>query len=115
MGQTKSAGSSSQVMVKTQLLQAYFFMVNTPLDLTVSAKSGEGQLAAFNTAAGALISQLCGNRNLMHVHHRVTVAADEVDMGVRVGIEPFDAVDGCDAGDLTLFFEKGQIAVDRCL
>ena len=32
MGQTKSAGSSSHSMVKTQLLQAYFFMVITPYD-----------------------------------------------------------------------------------
>ena len=30
MGQTKSSGSSSIAMVKTQLLQAYFFIVISP-------------------------------------------------------------------------------------
>jgi len=31
-GQMKSAGSSSVVMVKTQLLQAYFFMETAPFN-----------------------------------------------------------------------------------
>ena len=56
MGQTKSAGSSSISMEKTQLLQAYFFMVVTPLALAVAAKTGEGQLAGLYTAAGAAVT-----------------------------------------------------------
>ena len=102
-------------MAKTQLLQAYFFMTTLLSGLTVAAQTGEGQLAAFHAAAGATFAQLGGNGNLMHVHHRVAAAADEVDMGLRIGIEPLRAVYGGHAGDAALLFEKGQVAINRCL
>ena len=97
------------------VVASVFFHGDYSLILTVAAKTGEGQLAAFNTAAGAGFSKLRGNGNLVHIHDRVAAAADEVDMGTGVGIESFRTVYGCDAGDLTLFFEKCQISVDRCL
>ena len=115
MGQTKSAGSSSQVMVKTQLLQAYFFITAAPLRLTVAAQTGEGQLAAFDMAAGAGSAELRGNRDLMHVHDCIAAGADEMHMGLGVGIETLRAVYRGNAGDLPLLFEKRQIPVDCCL
>ena len=66
-------------------------------------------------AAGAVITQLCGNGDLVHIHDCVTAAADEVDMGIGIGIETLRAVYGGNAGDLTLLLEKSQIPVDRCL
>ena len=115
MGQVKSSGSSSHSIAKTQLLQANFFMATTPLSLTFVTKTGESKLAGFHSAAGAAGTEFCGNRNLMHIHDRLTVVADEVNMGLRVCVEAFRTVDGGDAGDATLFFEKGQIAINCCL
>ena len=112
MGQTKSAGSSSHSKAKTQLLQAYFFMISP---LTVAAQAGEGQLTAFHLAVGAIGSKLGGHRNFRYVDDRIAVAADKVNVGFDVGIEAFRSVDGGDACDAALFFEKGQISVDGCL
>ena len=92
-----------------------FFHSDFSLVLTVAAKTGEGQLTAFNAAAGAGFSKLRGNGNLVHIHDCIAVATDEVDMGIRVGIEAFYAVYGGNAGDLSLLFEKSQIPVDCCL
>ena len=92
-----------------------FFHGHYSLVLTVAAKTGEGQLAAFNAAAGAGFSKLRGNGNLVHIHDRITVAADEVNVGSCVGIEAFYSVDRGNAGDLSLLFEKSQIPVDCCL
>ena len=118
MGQVKSSGSSSHSMVKTQLLQANFFMATAPLRLTFIAKSGEGQLAAvYMTAGGAFYigTQRGGDGDLGHVQHTVAAGANKVDVGVGVGIEAFCTVDCADADDLTLFLEERQIPVDCCL
>ena len=92
-----------------------FFHGHYSLVLTVAAKTGEGQLAAFNAAAGAGFSKLRGNGDLVHIHNGVAAATDEVNMGSCVGIEAFCSVDCGNAGDLTLLFEKSQIPVDCCL
>ena len=92
-----------------------FFHGHYSLVLTVAAKTGEGQLAAFNAAAGAGFSKLRGDGNLVHIHDCIAVAADDVNMGICVGIEGFNAVDCGNAGDLSLLFEKSQIPVDCCL
>ena len=92
-----------------------FFHGNFSLFLTVAAKTGEGQLAAFNAAAGAGFSKLRGDGNLVHIHHGIAAAADEVNVGVCIGIETFHSVYGSNAGDLSLLFEKSQIPVDCCL
>ena len=100
---------------KNTVVAGIFLHNESSLRLAVTAKTGEGQLTGLNLAAGAVLTQFRGNRDLVHIHDRVAAAADEVDMGTGVGIESFRTVYGCDAGDLTLFFEKCQISVDRCL
>ena len=62
-----------------------------------------------------MAAQFRGNGDLVHVHDCVAVAADEVDMGLRVGIKTLRAVYGRNAGDLTLLLEQCQIPVDCCL
>ena len=81
----------------------------------ITAKTGEDQLAALDLAAGAISTEFCGNRDLMHIHDGIAVVADEVDMGFDVGIKSFDAVDCCDTGNATLLFEQCQIAINSCL
>ena len=114
-GQTKSSGRSSHSMAKTQLLQAYFFMAVAPLRLAFAAKTGEGQLAALDLAAGAFSAELRGNRDLMHIHDCVTSVTDKVNVGLCVGIEPFDAVDCGNTCDAALFLKEGQVAINSCL
>ena len=92
-------------MVKTQLLQANFFMVFLLLSLAFAAQTGEGQLAGVHLAAGAAGTQLRGNGDLVHIHHRVAAIADKMNVGLGVGIEALGAVDGGNAGDLSLFLE----------
>ena len=72
----------------------------------ITAKTGEGQLAALDLAAGAISAEFCGNRDLMHIHDGIAVVADEVDVGFDVGIESFDTVDSSDAGDATLLLKE---------
>ena len=97
------------------VVASVFFHDDYSLILTVAAKTGEGQLAAFNTAAGAGFAKLRGNGNLVHIHHGIAAAADEVNVGVCICIETFHSVYGSNAGDLSLLFEKSQIPVDCCL
>ena len=115
MGQTKSAGSSSHSKAKTQLLQAYFFMAAAPLRLTIAAQAGESQLAGFDMAAGAAVTKLRGNRDLMHIHDCIAAVADEVDVGLGVGIKALNTVHGGHTGDAALLLEESQIAIDSCL
>ena len=79
-------------------------------------QKGEMKLAAFNMAAGGFLHRLIqclGHLNLVHIHHRITAGADEMHMGVHIGIEPLDTTDGCHTLDDSLTAEPGQIPVDR--
>ena len=83
---------------------------------TIAAKTGKGQLAAFNTAAGGFLHRLAqclGHLDLVQINHRITAGTDEMHMGIDVGIEPLDATDGCNTLDDSLTAEPGQIPVDR--
>ena len=118
MGHVKSAGSSSHSIENTQLLQAYFFMVNSPLIFAFAAKTGKGQLTGIDVAAGMLLNvgaQFGGDRKLLHIQNRIAAGADEVNVGLGVGIESLRAVYSADAHDQALLFEQSQIPVDRCL
>ena len=108
MGHVKSAGSSSHSIENTQLLQAYFFMVNSPLIFAFAAKTGKGQLAGIDVAAGTLLdvgAQFGGDRKLLHIQNRIAAGADEVNVGLGVGIESLRAVYSADAHDQALLFE----------
>ena len=94
------------------VVTSVFLHGNRSLYAAITAKTGEGQLAALNLAAGAISAKFGGNRDLMHIHDGIAVAADEVDMGFDVGIKAFDAVYCCDTGNATLLFEQRQISVD---
>jgi len=81
----------------------------------LTAAAGEGQLAVFHAAAG--LAACLGAEGLGHLHlgkidHRVAAVADEVNMGLGVGIEPFDTVDCAEADDHALLLEPGKVAVD---
>ena len=84
--------------------------------LALAAQPGEGELAAIYPAAAGLPDFLpqAGNGDLVQVQHRIAAGADEMDMGIGVGIESLNAPDGGDALDQTLLLEPGQIPVDRC-
>ena len=92
-----------------------FFHGDRSLRFTVAAKTGKGQLAALDLAAGAVSTEFCGNRDLMHIHDCVTSVTDEVNVGFGVGIESFDTVDSSDAGDAALLLKESQIAINGCL
>ena len=82
---------------------------------TLTAAAGEGQLAVFHGAAG--LAACLGAEGLRHLHlgqvdDRITVVANEVHMGIGVGIEPFDTVDCTEADDLALLFKPSQVSVD---
>ena len=81
----------------------------------ITAKTGEGQLAALDLAAGAISAEFCGNRDLMHIHDGIAVVADEVDVGFDVGIESFDTAHCGDAGDAALLLKESQVAINGCL
>ena len=114
-GANKIGGQFLAFESEDTIVASVFFHGDYSLILTVAAKTGEGQLAAFNAAAGAGFSKLRGDGNLVHIHHGIAAAADEVNVGVCIGIETFHSVYGSNAGDLSLFFEKSQIPVDCCL
>ena len=79
MGQTKSSGSSSHSMAKTQLLQVYFFISNTPQEFE---RIQELLLLFFklvgtHTAEGALVIF----RQLIAF---VDIAADNTDIFLHI-------------------------------
>lgn len=86
------------------------------LALTAAAKTCKGQLAALDLAAGAFFSvaaQGVRHFDLRQINDGVTIAADEMDMGLCVGVKPLDAPDGGNALDDALGLEPGQIPVHR--
>ena len=87
------------------------------LVVAVAAEADVGQLAAFYLAAGAAVDFAVlrtGHRDLMQVDDCVAIAADEVDVGVGVGVEPLHTFDRGHTHDLALVFKVGQIPVHRC-
>ena len=83
--------------------------------MALTAKTGEGQLAGVDMAAGTTGTEFCGDRDLMHIHDCITAVANEVNVRLRIGIKAFYTIDGCYAGNAPLLFEEGQISVDCCL
>ena len=79
MGQTKSSGSSSHSMAKTQLLQVYFFISNTPQEFEriqellllffklVGAHAAEGALVIFGEFFALVDITANGADKLFHV------------------------------------------------
>ena len=81
-----------------------------------AAGSGEGQLAAFDPAAGGVFhrgAEAYGDLDLMQVDHRIAIVANEVDMGLDIAIEALDTANCAQALDQTLLLEQGQIPVHR--
>ena len=86
-------------------------------DVYACRQTDVGQLAVIHPASGNfcdLAVQRPGHRDLMQVDDGIAIAADEVDVGFCIGIEPFGAVNGGHADDQSLIFEVGQVAVHRC-
>lgn len=87
------------------------------LVVAVAAEADISQLAALYLAAGAAVNFAVlgtGHWDLVQVDHCIAVAADEVNVGIGVGIEPFHTLDRSHAHDLALVFEVGQVPVHRC-
>ena len=78
------------------------------------AGAGEGQCAAFDAAAAAFFRFVAGHRDLMQVDNRIALGADEVDMGIGVGVEALHTPNRCHTYDFPFCFEFGQIPVYRC-
>ena len=80
------------------------------LILTAAADTGEGQGAAFDVAAATFFPVVPGHGDLMQVDDRIAAGADEVDMGVGVGIEPFHTLHRGHTHDLAFGLKLGQVS-----
>ena len=83
---------------------------------TPVANSGEGQVAQVNLTTGLsrrFCGQTLGNCQLGQVDDAVTAAANEMDVGLGIAIEPLHAADGAQAGNQPLLLKKRQVAVHR--
>lgn len=81
-----------------------------------AANAGKGQAAEIDLSAGLsrrFRAQAPGDRQLRQVDDAVAAAADEVDMGLGIAIEPLHATDGAQAADQPLLLEQRQVAVHR--
>ena len=57
-------------------------------------------------------AQFFGDLQIHQIIHAAAAAADKVDMGFYVGVEPFHAVYRADADDPALFLKLGEVAVN---
>ena len=90
------------------------WFMNLCLGKTLPAGAGETQLATGNGAADTafrLGAEGFGGAELVKVNDRVTAVADEVNMGIRVGIEPFNALYRRDTDSQPLLLKQLQVPV----
>ena len=80
------------------------------------ANSCKCELAAIylaTAAIGCCVLQFLRNGKIVKVIHSAALGADEVNVGVKVAIEPLNTLYGAEAGDQALLFKKREVTVYR--
>ena len=84
---------------------------------TIPAGSEEHKLTAVNLSSDVVrgfAAQTLGCIHLMKIMDGAAAVADEVDMGRRVAVKPFDPMDHAQTLDQPLGLEQGEVAVYGC-